>query len=175
MAALELETCAGTQGRGVIAGRRRATVQPSACLTLAAYGEAKQLPVDFLQALGLKQAELRAKLARGERVSPRAVKFKEAAAEWFESKRHLRPWTRKSYRSALDRVLLPRFGQMKLGQITPEHLAKLIRELEQQGLSASYIEELLKPRIRRNAHGGVRVGWCGCAGLGAPARARRSR
>jgi hypothetical protein len=34
---------------------------------------------------------------------------------------------------------------MKLGQITPDHLAKLIRELEEQGLSASYIEELLKP------------------------------
>jgi integrase len=92
-----------------------------------------------------KQAELRSRLARGERVAPRAVRLREAAEDWFESKRHLRPWTRKSYRSALDRILLPRFGHLKLGQITPEMLAKLIRELEQQGLSASYIEELLKP------------------------------
>jgi integrase len=92
-----------------------------------------------------KQAELRGRLARGERVAPRPVKFREAAEEWFESKRHLRPWTQKSYRAALDRVLLPRFGKMKLGQITPEQVAKLIRELEQRDLSASYIEELLKP------------------------------
>jgi integrase len=92
-----------------------------------------------------KQAELRGRVARGERAAPKPVRFKQVAEEWFESKRHLRPWTRKSYRFALDRVLLPRFGQLKLGQITPDHLAKLIRELEQQGLSASYIEELLKP------------------------------
>ena len=92
-----------------------------------------------------KQAELRGRVARGERVASKPVKFKQAAEEWFESKRHLRLWTRRSYRSALDRVLLPRFGHLKLGQITPDHLAKLIRELEQQGLSASYIEELLKP------------------------------
>ena len=92
-----------------------------------------------------KQAELRSRVSRGERAAPQPVKFKQVAEEWFESKRHLRPWTRKGYRSALDRVLLPRFGHLKLGQITPDHLAKVIRELEQQGLSASYIEELLKP------------------------------
>jgi hypothetical protein len=51
----------------------------------------------------------------------------------FASKRHLRPWTRKNYRAALDLVLLPRFGQMRLTAITPEQIAKLIRQLEREG------------------------------------------
>jgi integrase len=92
-----------------------------------------------------KQAELRGRQARGERVAPKPVKFKQAAEEWFESKRHLRSWTRRNYRSALDRVLLPAFGHVKLGQITPEHVAKLIRRLEQEGKAPAYIDNLLKP------------------------------
>jgi integrase len=114
--------------------------------TYYVYAGGRFLAVDGGEKQALaKQAELRGRQAKGERVAPKPVRFKEAAEEWFESKRHLRTWTKKSYRSALDRVLLPRFGHMKLGQITPDHLAKLIRELEQQGLSGSYIEELLKP------------------------------
>jgi integrase len=92
-----------------------------------------------------KQAELRGRRARGERAAPRPVKFKQVAEEWFESKRHLRPWTRKNYRSSLDRVLLPAFGNLKLGQITPEHVARLIRQLEQEGKAPGYIDNLLKP------------------------------
>jgi len=48
----------------------------------------------------------------------------------FESKRKLQPWTRKSYRAALDNALLPHFGSSKLAAITPERVASLIRELE---------------------------------------------
>jgi integrase len=92
-----------------------------------------------------KQAELRGKLARGERLASRSAKFAEVAEEWYASKRKLRPWTRKNYRAALDRVLLPRFGKMRLAQITPDQIAVLIRELEGKGLSAAYIENLLKP------------------------------
>jgi Phage integrase, N-terminal SAM-like domain len=47
----------------------------------------------------------------------------------------LRPYTRLNYRATLDRVLLPRFGAMKTASITPEHVASLIRDLEQSGLS----------------------------------------
>ena len=61
------------------------------------------------EALAL-QAELRGKVARGERVIPTKVQFAEVAEQWFESKRKLRPWTRKGYRDFLDRILLPRFG-----------------------------------------------------------------
>jgi len=47
----------------------------------------------------------------------------------------LRPYTRLNDRATLDRVLLPRFGAMKIASITPEHVASLIRDLEQSGLS----------------------------------------
>lgn len=50
---------------------------------------------------------------------------------WFASKHRLRPYTRLNYRATLDRVLIPRFGALKVASITPEHVALLIRELEQ--------------------------------------------
>jgi len=96
-----------------------------------------------------KQAELRGKAARGERtVAPTRVTFAEVAEQWLASKRHLRPWTRKNYRAALDLVLIRRFGQMKLQAITPERIASLIRELEREGpsgkpLSSSMIDSYL--------------------------------
>jgi len=98
-----------------------------------------------------KQAELRGKAARGERpVTATRLMFGEVAEQWLASKRHLRPWTRKNYHAALDLVLLPRFGQMRLTAITPEHIAKLIRELEREGpsgkpLSSSMIDAYLRP------------------------------
>jgi integrase len=98
-----------------------------------------------------KQAELRGKAARGERpVTPARVTFAEVAEQWFESKRHLRPWTRRNYRAALDLVLIPRFGPMRLTAITADRIAGLIRDLEREGpsgkpLSASMVENHLKP------------------------------
>ena len=97
------------------------------------------------------QAELRGKAARGEpAVVPARITFGEVAEQWFESKRHLRPWTRKNYRAALDNVLLPRFGSMRLSAITTDHVARLIRDLERKGprgkpLSASMIDSYLRP------------------------------
>jgi integrase len=98
-----------------------------------------------------KQAELRGKAARGERpVASTRATFGEVAEQWLASKRHLRPWTRKNYRAALDLVLIPRFGPMRLTAITPEHIARLIRELEREGpsgkpLSSSMIDGYLRP------------------------------
>src|SRR5438874_764579 len=49
-----------------------------------------------------KQAELRGRAARGEKtVTPTKATFADVAELWFASKRHLQPWTRKSYRAAL--------------------------------------------------------------------------
>lgn len=92
-----------------------------------------------------KQAELRGKVARGEKLAPANAKFGPLAEEWLASKRKLRPWTRTSYRQALKNELLPLFGELKLAQVTPDKVASLIRELEQRGLSGSYIQNILKP------------------------------
>jgi integrase len=94
----------------------------------------------------VKQAELRGRAARGEVVAlPARQTFAEVAEEWFVSKRNLQPWTRKSYRATLDRVLLPRFGSIRIAAITVEHVAALIRELDGEGLSSSTIENYLLP------------------------------
>lgn len=93
-----------------------------------------------------RQAELRGKTARGERivVSSKA-NFAVVAEQWFESKHRLRAWTKTNYRDALDRILIARLGSMKLVSITPDHVTSLIRELEDQGLSAKTIENYLLP------------------------------
>lgn len=92
------------------------------------------------------QADLRAKRSRGEQVArPSKLTFAEVAEQWFESKHRLRAWTRISYRASLDRILLPRFGSMKVAAITVEDVAALIRDLDRQGLATSYIENHLKP------------------------------
>lgn len=75
----------------------------------------------------IKLSDLRAKSARGEPVAPASIKFSVVAEEWLQSKRRLRPWTLKSYRAALDNVLLPRFGSFKLAQISTRHIAALIQ------------------------------------------------
>src|SRR5262249_42558488 len=106
----------------------------------------RQIAVDGGEKQALaKQAELRSKLARGERLAPRSAKFAEVAEEWFASKRNLRAWTRAGYRGSLDNVLLPRFSRRKLTQITVDSVLDLIRELEHQQLSRSTIDNILKP------------------------------
>jgi integrase len=93
-----------------------------------------------------KQAELRAQTTRGETpVVPNRASFAEIAEQWYESKHRLRPYTRRNYRATLDRILIPRFGPMKIATITPEHIALLIRQLEQSGLAPATIADYCKP------------------------------
>jgi integrase len=92
------------------------------------------------------QAKARDKAARGEApVAPSKATFGDVAEQWIESKRKLRTYTRKGYRDALDRILIPRLGSKKIGAITVEHVAALIRDLEREGLSSSTITNYLKP------------------------------
>lgn len=92
-----------------------------------------------------KQAELRGRIARGEKITKSTARFAIVAEQWFESKRKLRPWTRGQYRAALDLYLLPRYGSLKLAQVTPDRVAVLVRELEAKGLSGAYVQNILKP------------------------------
>jgi integrase len=84
-----------------------------------------------------KQADLRGRQAKGERiVVPTKTTFAELAEQWFESKHRLRAWTRRGYRDALDNVLIPRFGTWKVAAIDADSIARLIRDLEREGLHA---------------------------------------
>ncbi|HEY3961524.1 MAG TPA: site-specific integrase [Gaiellaceae bacterium] len=115
--------------------------------TYSVYFKGRYHPVEGGEAEAVaKQAELRGRAARGEAIqTPSRATFGEVAEQWFESKRHLRPWTRKAYRAALDTVLIPRFGNTRLTAITAEHVAALIRDLERKKLSYSTIENYLLP------------------------------
>ena len=94
----------------------------------------------------VEQARLRGKAARGETpVMSTKATFAEVAEQWYESKHRLRPYTRRNYRATLDRILLPRFGPMKVASITAEHVASLIRELEKSGLAPATITDYTKP------------------------------
>ncbi len=110
------------------------------------YAQGRQHPVlGGEQEAVAKQAELRGKTARGERIPRANIRFRDMAEAWLASKHRLRPWTRKQYRAALDNELLPRFGHLKLAQIDAERVAHLIRELEARGLSCSTISSYLLP------------------------------
>ncbi len=93
-----------------------------------------------------KQAELRGKAARGERVIVATkASFAEVAERWLADKRRLRRRTRENYRGSLDNVLIPRFGKMKIGAVTVDHIAKLVHDLEKSGAKPSTINNHLLP------------------------------
>jgi integrase len=93
-----------------------------------------------------KQAELRGKAARGERVlvATKAT-FEEVGEQWYTSKQRLRRRTRENYRLSLDNVLIPRFGKKKIGALNVEHIAALVRDLEKGGAAPSTINNHLLP------------------------------
>ena len=90
----------------------------------------------------LERDLLRTLAARGELpVSPRLT-FAEAAERWindYEAKvatGQRRERTLDHYRSHIRRHLLPRLGRRRLGLITPDHVAAVVRERQAEGLSA---------------------------------------
>ncbi|MHB8642838.1 MAG: tyrosine-type recombinase/integrase [Gaiellaceae bacterium] len=92
------------------------------------------------------QAELRGKAARGELPAARTrASFGEVAEAYIASKHRLRAGTWKTYRATLDRILIPRFGETKIGALSVEHVAALIRDLERQQLAPTTIQSYLMP------------------------------
>jgi len=93
------------------------------------------------------QAELRLAAGKGEKIVVNSkLTFSELAESWLEAKApRLRPRTLDYYRSALGLVLLPRFGRLKVAQVDVEAIAKLIRDLEREGLHAIDPARQVKP------------------------------
>jgi integrase len=92
--------------------------------------------------------KMTAEVVTGEYVSPRsAVTFGVVAAEWLESKAAKKPKTTAGYKSLLDNLILPRWGEAKLKEITHGDLQRWISGLsvngsarfEGKGLSASRV------------------------------------
>ena len=79
---------------------------------------------------------------------PTRVRFAELAEEWLEmrtssGKRPIRQRTAGDYRKALDLVLLPRFGNHSVQMIDADAIARLIGDLERDGL---YAIDTTRPR-----------------------------
>jgi len=74
-----------------------------------------------------------------ERKDPR---FAEYYASWFEAKsKALKPSSLADYRNAFARYILPRFGKMRLSQITPLIVQKWVNDLSSSGLSAASVRK----------------------------------
>jgi integrase len=104
------------------------------------------------------RADLVSKINRGEKVTPSKIALAELAETWYAAKAtRLRPRTAAYYRRALDLVVLPRFGSWRVEAVDADAIAKLIRDLEREGLHAvdpsqpvrplgrSSVENYLKP------------------------------
>jgi Phage integrase, N-terminal SAM-like domain len=82
--------------------------------------------------------------------------------QWFEGKTRLAPWTRKSYRDAIDLVLIPAFGSWQVAVIDADAVAKLIRGLEADGphsLDAKRPGVRYRRRRSRTTRGRLRARW----------------
>lgn len=106
-----------------------------------------------------------------QRQAPSRELFAEVAEQWFAAKApKLRQRTRDYYRQALDLVLLPRFGQMRVAAIDADAIATLTRDLQTVGLHAvdpgrsvrplgrSSTENYLKP-LQQSLAFAARRGW----------------
>ncbi|MFB1295795.1 tyrosine-type recombinase/integrase [Mycobacterium sp. pW049] len=95
------------------------------------------------------EKRLTADVVRGDYVDPRNAKvtFGVVAEQWFESKSHRKPKTLAGYRSLLDTLILPRWGDVALKAIDYSAFATWIGSLSVDGsqkggaLSASRIRQ----------------------------------
>jgi integrase len=100
---------------------------------------------------------------RGERVASNVrLRFADAVARWLDGPViDLRPTTQDCYRNAAGQHLLPRFGSRRLDAITPDDLAKLVRELREEGLAESTIVIVVGVTNRVYRYAARRLGWSG--------------
>jgi len=91
-----------------------------------------------LQSALLKQAELRQRKGRGEKtIVASKASFSEVAELWYSQKAdRLAASSSGAYRFALDRIHLPRFNSWKIAAVDADAYAKLVRDLEREGLHA---------------------------------------
>ena len=107
--------------------------------------------------------QLLARRADGEPVQPRTkLRFADAAGAWLDGPvQDLRPRTDECYRNALMTHLLPRFDRRRLDSISPDDLARLVREMRAQGLSESTLVIVLGVVNRVYRYAARRLGWSG--------------
>jgi integrase len=125
---------------------------------------------DDLDEAKRRRHELHAK-PLDQRKAPARELYADVAEAWLEAKLpKLRPRTADYYRSALDLVLLPRFGRTRVALIDADAITSLTRDLEHEGLHCvdptrpikplgySSVSNYLKPLQQSLAYA-ARRGW----------------
>src|ERR1700745_3806521 len=107
--------------------------------------------------------QLLARRADGEPVQPRTkLRFVDAASAWLDGPvQDLRPRTDECHRNALTTHLLPRFARRRLDSVSPDDLARLVREMRAEGLSESPLVLALGVVNRIYRYAARRLGWSG--------------
>jgi integrase len=107
--------------------------------------------------------ELLARRGRGERVQPNPrLRFEQAADAWLEEQvAGLRPATRAIYRNAIYNHVNPCWGRRRLEAISVDDVARLVRELRDEGLSEWTIAGVLKAANRVFKFAKRRLDWNG--------------
>ena len=101
-----------------------------------------------------RQAELRGKAARGERIVVSKQRLCLFADAWLEEQQGiLKPKTLEGYTWAIEKHIKPFFGQRQLTDVTVDDVARLIAKLQRDGKKAWTIRAVLTPlrRIFRTA------------------------
>jgi integrase len=116
-----------------------------------------------IRAARVVRDDLLARRGRGERVQPNPrLRFSQAADAWLsEQVAALRPSTRSGYKIAIEKHLAPRWGRRRLEAITVDDVARLVRELRDEGLSDWTITGILKAANRVFKFARRRLSWHG--------------
>jgi integrase len=116
-----------------------------------------------IRAARVVRDDLLAKRGRGERVQPNPrLRFEDAAEAWLsEQVAGLRPATQAIYRNAVDNHLSQRWGRRRLEAISVDDVARLVRELRDEGKSEWTIAGVLKAANRVFKFAKRRLDWHG--------------
>ncbi len=103
-----------------------------------------------------ERADLMGKVSKGELVAPTKQTFSEYANEWLESKTKIRDTTRDGYQHTIESHLRPSLGRVKMSDLTENHVARMVADLEARGFQPGTIRNtlnvlsgMLKTGVRR--------------------------
>jgi integrase len=106
----------------------------------------------------------------------KTVRFGTAAERWLLGPvSGLRPSTRANYTNSIDRHLLPRFSNRRLDAISADDVAKLIRELREEGMAEGSISQIVAALRRTYRYAARRLGWSGQDPAGLLMRSERPK
>jgi integrase len=92
------------------------------------------------------KAEAQLRKSKGLPEPDTRVTIAKLAEEVREQKRsRLRPSSFEAFERALDNILLPELGHLRVVQVGPDRIARLVRELERRDLAPSIIRRYLSP------------------------------